>query len=110
MRTTYYYGGFDGGTIPPVFDQIIEGTKWSVVDTTEDFANGLSSFYEIIVAATGNTLSVCLARNQNTTSDPFISALEVVNLDHSVYNSTDFRKNALTTVARASFGDVADIR
>ncbi|KAK1561005.1 hypothetical protein Q3G72_033329 [Acer saccharum] len=105
VRTTYYYGGFDGGIEPPVFDQIIEGTKWSIVNTTEDYANGLSSYYEIIVAATGKNLSVCLARNENTTSHPFISALELELLEGSVYNSTKFTKYALSTVARTTFGD-----
>ncbi|KAF5954693.1 hypothetical protein HYC85_007549 [Camellia sinensis] len=68
VKTTYYYGGYDGEKEPPVFDQFIDGTKWSMVNTTEDYANGLSSFYEIIVTAHGKTLSVCLARNQHTMS------------------------------------------
>ncbi|XP_050365146.1 probable LRR receptor-like serine/threonine-protein kinase At1g67720 [Argentina anserina] len=106
VRTTYYYGGFDGGNEPPIFDQIVEGTKWSVVNTTEDFANGLSSYYEIVVLAKGKALSVCLARNNMTSTDssPFISALELEYLDDSVYNSTDFNKYALSTVARGNFG------
>lgn len=110
VRTTYFYGGFDGGTDPPVFDQIVDGTKWSVVDTAEDFANGLSSYYEIVVTASGNSLTVCLGRNNKTVSHPFISALEVTKLDDSVYNSTDFSKFALSTVARSNFGDDEDIR
>ncbi|KAL6270397.1 hypothetical protein ACE6H2_027308 [Prunus campanulata] len=111
VRTTYYYGGFDGGKEPPVFDQIVEGTKWSVVNTTEDHAKGMSSYYEIVVQAKGKALSVCLARNNMTASgsSPFISALELEYVDDSVYNATDFNKYALTTVARSSFGDDGDI-
>ncbi|KAM6540741.1 hypothetical protein CsatB_005188 [Cannabis sativa] len=105
VKTTYYYGGFDGGDKPPVFDQIVEGTKWGVVDTSEDYANGLSSFYEIVVLAKANRLSVCVARNGETKSSPFMSALEVENLDDSLYNATDFTNNALSTVARCSFGE-----
>lgn len=104
LRTMYYYGGFDGGKEPPVFDQIIQGTKWSTVNTSEDYAKGLSSYYEIIVAALGKTLSVCLARNEHTVSSPFISAIELEYLEDSMYNSTDFTKYALSTVARHSFG------
>ncbi|XP_059647787.1 receptor-like protein kinase At3g21340 [Cornus florida] len=104
VKTMYYYGGFDGGKEPPVFDQIIDGTKWSIVNTTEDYANGLSSFYEIVVTAHAKTLSVCLARNKNTNSSPFISSIELQNLDASLYNTTDFNKFALTNVARSSFG------
>lgn len=105
VRTTYYYGGFDGGSEPPVFDQIIEGTKWSTVDTRANYANGLTSYYEIIVVAHGKSLSVCLARkNQTVISNPFISALELVNLEDSMYNSTNFSKYALSTIARHCFG------
>ncbi|XWS68017.1 hypothetical protein CRYUN_Cryun04dG0054200 [Craigia yunnanensis] len=108
VRTIYYYGGFDGGKEPPVFDQIIGGTKWSVVNTTEDYANGLSSYYEIILVAPTKTLSVCLARNKQTDSSPFISAIEVISLDGSIYNSTDFAEYALVTVARSTFGNQED--
>ncbi|KAF8405036.1 hypothetical protein HHK36_009933 [Tetracentron sinense] len=104
VRTTYYYGGFDGGKEPPVFDQIIEGTKWSIVNTTEDYSKGLSTYYDIVVAALGKTLSVCLAMNEHTVSAPFISGLELEYLEDSMYNSTDFKKYALSTVARNRFG------
>lgn len=104
VRTTYYYGAFDGGDAPPVFDQIVGGTKWSVVNTTQDYATGLSSYYEIVLVATKKTLSFCLARNAHTKSSPFISALELEYMDDSLYNSTDFNKFALATVARSSFG------
>eukprot|EP00257_Ricinus_communis_P016259 XP_015574373.1 probable LRR receptor-like serine/threonine-protein kinase At1g67720 [Ricinus communis] len=109
VRTTYYYGSFDGGKEPPVFDQIIQGTKWSTVNTTEDHVNGLSTYYEIIVLSTSKILSVCLARNKHTTSSPFISALELEYLDDSMYNSTDFSKFALTTLARHDFGSRGNI-
>lgn len=111
MRTTYYYGGYDGGKNPPVFDQIVEGTKWSTVNTTEDFAKGLSSFYEVVVVAMGKMMSVCLARNQHTDSNssPFISALELEFLEDSVYNTTDFKNFALSLVARNTFGHDVDI-
>ncbi|KAF7840845.1 putative LRR receptor-like serine/threonine-protein kinase [Senna tora] len=110
VRTIYYYGRYDGGTHPPVFDQIVDGTKWSIVNTTRDFASGLSSYYEVVAAAMGNSLSVCLARNVHTgNSHPFISALEVEKLDDSVYNPTNFEKNVLVTIARNTFGADGDI-
>uniref|UniRef100_A0ACD5YFK6 Uncharacterized protein n=1 Tax=Avena sativa TaxID=4498 RepID=A0ACD5YFK6_AVESA len=106
VRTTYYYGGFDGGAAPPVFDQIIDGTRWSQVDTARDYARGRATYFEAVVVAAGKAVSVCLARNAATAagSSPFISALEVVPLDDSVYNSTDFASYALSTIARHSFG------
>ncbi|KAF9622518.1 hypothetical protein IFM89_031922 [Coptis chinensis] len=109
VRTTYYYGGFDGGKEPPVFDQIIEGTKWGTVNTTEDYLNGHTSYYEIIVVAKRNRLSVCLARNKYTVSHPFISTLEIVYLEDSMYTSTDFNKHSLSTVARHCFGYTGEL-
>lgn len=105
IRTTYFYGGFDGGNEPPLFDQIIDGTTWTKVNTTEDYKNGLSSYYEIIVIANAKTLDVCLASNENTKAkaSSFISSLEVMNLDASLYNSTDFSKYGLITIARTNF-------
>ncbi|KAK7362640.1 hypothetical protein VNO77_04758 [Canavalia gladiata] len=105
VKTMYYYGEFDGGNQPPVFDQIVEGTRCSIVNTTEDYAKGLSSHYEVVVVSLGKTLSVCLARNEHTgNSSPFISAMEVKSLDGSMYNPTDFSKYALVTIARHAFG------
>ncbi|KAI3445989.1 hypothetical protein Pfo_002654 [Paulownia fortunei] len=111
VKTIYFYGGFDGGNEPPVFDQIIDGTKWSIVNTTEDYASGGSSYYEAIVVAQNKFLSVCLARNEHTAagSSPFISSIEVYHLDDSVYNSTNFEKTLLVSVARNSFGSEGDI-
>ncbi|GMN46636.1 hypothetical protein TIFTF001_015815 [Ficus carica] len=104
VRTTYFYGGFDGRDSPPVFDQIVDGTLWSVVNTTSDYAAGNLSYYEGVFLAQGNTMSVCIGANSYTESDPFISALEFVILDDSLYNSTDFKNFGLHMVERSSFG------
>ncbi|OVA05483.1 Leucine-rich repeat [Macleaya cordata] len=104
VRTTYFYGGINGRDLPPVFDQIIDGTRWSIVNTTEDFTRGMPSYYEGVFLARVKTMSVCVARNTYTDSDPFISALEFILLGSSVYNSTDFANYGLNLVARNSFG------
>ncbi|XP_010277754.1 PREDICTED: probable LRR receptor-like serine/threonine-protein kinase At1g67720 [Nelumbo nucifera] len=104
VRTTYFYGGVNGRDSPPVFDQIVDGTFWSVVNTTEDYAMGRWSYYEGVFVPAVKTMSICVAGNTYTDSDPFISALEVVRLDNSLYNSTDFKKYGLSLVARNSFG------
>lgn len=105
VRTTYFYGGINGRDLPPpVFDQIVDGTFWSVVNTTEDYAREMSSYYEGVFVAGGKKMTVCIAANTYTDSDPFISALELVLLNDSVYNSTDFEKFGLSLVARHIFG------
>lgn len=106
VRSTYFYGGINGPDhpSPPVFDQIVDGTLWSVVNTTEDYANGNYTYYEGVFLARGKTMSFCIGSNSYTDSDPFISALELVILGDSLYNSTDFSNFGLSLVARHSFG------
>ncbi|KAL5995956.1 hypothetical protein ACLOJK_026029 [Asimina triloba] len=104
IRTTYFYGRFDGRNSPPVFNQIVDGTVWSVVNTTEDYSQGLSSYYEGVFLAKGKTMSICVGRNKFTDSEMFISALELLLLGNSLYNSTDFGKYGLATIARHNFG------
>lgn len=87
-----------------MFDQIVDGTLWNVVNTTGDYAKGLSSYFEGIFPSQGKTMSVCVGANTYTDSDPFISALELLIVGDSLYNSTDFRKYGLSLVARNAFG------
>lgn len=102
----YFYGGVNGRRFgsPPVFDQIVDGTLWSVVNTTEDYASGKFSSYEGVFSAEVKVLSFCIGSNSYTVSDPFISAIELVLLSDSLYNVTDFSKFGLNLVARHSFG------
>ncbi|CAH9116676.1 unnamed protein product [Cuscuta epithymum] len=111
VKTVYYYGGFDGGEEPPVFDQIIDGTKWFVIDTRGDYAQGMSSYYEAIVMAHGMDLSICLARNEHTSnsSSPFISTIELFYLEDALYNTTDFQRFGLVGLARHNFGSDVDM-
>ncbi|GLT78482.1 hypothetical protein SLA2020_500160 [Shorea laevis] len=104
VRTTYFYGEVNGSSSPPVFDQIVDGTLWGVVNTTEDYRKGNASYYEGVFKAKGKSMSVCLGVNSDTDSDPFISALEFVMLEESLYNTTKFDVNGLSLVARHSFG------
>ncbi|KAG8073738.1 hypothetical protein GUJ93_ZPchr0006g46347 [Zizania palustris] len=109
VRTTYFYGGFDGGAEPPVFDQIVDGTRWSTVNTTDNYRRGMSTYFEMVAQAQGKTISVCLARRAETASSPFISALELVSLEDSMYNTTDFGNYVMSTVARNRFGGKGEI-
>ncbi|CAH9074979.1 unnamed protein product [Cuscuta europaea] len=54
--------------------------------------------------AADKTMKVCLGDNNYTESDPFISALEMLLVWDSLYNSTDFNKYALNLHARQTFG------
>ncbi|XAR57217.1 Non-specific serine/threonine protein kinase [Bertholletia excelsa] len=104
IRTTYFYGRVNGRVSPPVFDQIVDGTFWSVVNTTEEYLQKKAAYYEGVFVASGKLISVCIAANTYTDSDPFISALELVLLADSLYNSTDFGRFGLSLVARNFLG------
>jgi hypothetical protein len=69
----------------------------------------MSTYFEMVAQAQGKSMSVCLARRPDTKSSPFISSLELVNLEDSMYNTTDFGKYVLTTVARSALGVKGDI-
>lgn len=92
-----------------MFDLIVDGTRWAVVNTTADYERNMSSNYEGVYMARGRSLSICLGGNEYTESDPFISAIELIILDSSVYNTTDFSKHALGLVSRTSFGHTGSI-
>ncbi|KAK6929996.1 Malectin-like domain [Dillenia turbinata] len=104
IRTNYFYGGINGQDSPPVFDQIVDGTFWSMVNTTEDYSKGNVSYYEGVFVAQGKYITVCVAANSYTDSNPFMSALELVLMADSVYDSTDFGNYGLGLIARHSFG------
>ncbi|KAK4798309.1 hypothetical protein SAY86_030635 [Trapa natans] len=105
IRSTYFYGGVNvDSPNPPVFDQMVDGTLWSVVNTTENYARGNLSYYEGVFRAQGKTMIFCIGANSYTDSDPFISALEFIKLENSLYNSTNFVIHSLSLVARHAFG------
>ena len=79
------------------------------MNTTADYQKNLASYYEVIVRASGKTLSVCLARNSRTSGSPFISTLEVSSMEDSMYRSSDLNGHLLATVARHRFGRVGAI-
>lgn len=104
LRTSYYYGDYDSKNSLPAFDQIIDGTKWGIVNISIDYSTESYSFYEAVIQSTGKTLSLCLGRIAHTVGDPFISAIELRPLVASMYNSTDFTKYGMTLVSRSNFG------
>ncbi|XP_062180286.1 putative leucine-rich repeat receptor-like serine/threonine-protein kinase At2g14440 [Phragmites australis] len=111
LRPTFFYGAPDpSAPPPPVFDLIVDGTFWTGVNTTEDSLTGSASSYEGVFPARGRNMSFCLGVNPDyTDAGPFISALQVIQLDDSVYNATDFGISAMGLIARTKFGSTGDI-
>ncbi|XP_042510857.1 probable LRR receptor-like serine/threonine-protein kinase At1g05700 [Macadamia integrifolia] len=89
---------------PPTFDIQLDGNHWSTV-----FASSKDLIYvEAIYVAKKDTISVCLAQTQPNQL-PFISSLEVRNLDSSMYKQVD-SNYALFLTRRAAFGTNKTIR
>ncbi|KAF8783689.1 hypothetical protein HU200_000383 [Digitaria exilis] len=95
---------------PPAFDLIVDGTFWTAINTTDDALAGAASSYEGVFPASGRNLSFCLGvKPEYTDAGPFISALQVIQLDDSVYNATNFNTSAMGLIARTRFGSTGDI-
>ncbi|CAN6351129.1 unnamed protein product [Urochloa humidicola] len=111
LRPTFFYGALSSSSPPPpVFDLIVDGTFWTAVNTTDDALAGAASSYEGVFPASGRNMSFCLGVNPDyTDAGPFISALQVIQLDDSVYNATDFKTSAMGLIARTKFGSTGDI-
>ncbi|KAI4963252.1 hypothetical protein ZWY2020_016902 [Hordeum vulgare] len=60
----------------------------------------MSTYFEMVAQAQGKSMSVCLARRPDTKSSPFISSLELVNLEDSMYLSLTSASTSLSTVTR----------
>ncbi|GAB2250042.1 hypothetical protein Droror1_Dr00013401 [Drosera rotundifolia] len=105
IRTTFFYGAFDGGDSPPVFEQWVVGTRWSRVDTREDYEKGLASYYEVTVRARGRSVEVCFG------GGGFVNVVEVLSLGdgNGLYGGVDLGKVALGGVGRSFFGGVKEM-
>ncbi|GLJ20466.1 hypothetical protein SUGI_0372370 [Cryptomeria japonica] len=81
------------------FDLAIDGIKWRNVNLS-GIDNVTVIYYEIILAAKRESLSLCLARNSQTEQNSFvfISSIELRPLESSMYNSTDFQNSALDLI------------
>ncbi|KAK3138865.1 hypothetical protein QOZ80_5AG0374440 [Eleusine coracana subsp. coracana] len=108
VRPTFFYGA--PSPPPPVFDLLVDGTFWTAVNTTDDALAGAASSYEGVFPARGRNMSFCLGVNKEyTDTGPFISALQVIQLDDPVYNATDFRTSAMGLIARTKFGSTGSV-
>ncbi|XVF05589.1 hypothetical protein REPUB_Repub05bG0185700 [Reevesia pubescens] len=80
VRAMFLYGNYDGLSKPPIFDLEFDGNKWATVVTNMTD----STYYEMIYATKGESISVCLTRTQDQ-QFPFISRLESLPLPVDMY-------------------------
>ncbi|KAI8544541.1 hypothetical protein RHMOL_Rhmol08G0305200 [Rhododendron molle] len=102
IRATFMYGNYDSKNQPPQFALYLDGVQWHTVRF-----NDASHFVrvEIIhnVPATTAYIHVCLVDTGDGT--PFISALELRQLNNSMYQT---QSGSLKRISRLDFGLTAD--
>ncbi|KAL1544175.1 putative LRR receptor-like serine/threonine-protein kinase [Salvia divinorum] len=107
VRTTFFYGNYDGKNSPPAFDLLFDGYYWAYVNNS----GPQPSRYEVIYTTTKESISVCVSQYE-AGQLPYISALEVRSLDSNMYNGLgdDMDIYPLFTRRRLAFGANATIR
>ncbi|KFK36595.1 hypothetical protein AALP_AA4G144100 [Arabis alpina] len=99
VRATFLYGNFDSNNVYPKFDISLGATHWSTIVISD--ASTIERV-ELVFLASGPSVSVCLSNA--TTGQPFISTLELRQLNASMY-LTDFEDRVyLSVAARINFG------
>ncbi|KAL6613706.1 hypothetical protein ACP70R_035976 [Stipagrostis hirtigluma subsp. patula] len=99
VRASFLYGNFDRSNVFPEFDIYLGASRWSTI-VIYDEAKVVTR--EAVVLAASPTLSVCLSNA--TTGQPFISTLELRQLNGSLYYTDDEADAFLGLAARINFG------
>ncbi len=100
VRATFLYGNFENSNIFPKFDLSLGATPWTTVVVYDDTTPAV---VEAIILASAPTLSVCLS-NASTGQAPFISTLELRQLNGSLYETDYENQFFLKLSARINFG------
>ncbi|XVF68671.1 hypothetical protein PTKIN_Ptkin11bG0020100 [Pterospermum kingtungense] len=104
VRVSFFYGNYDGKSSPPSFDLQFDGNHWTTVETSSDEVVS----YEAIYVPKLDTISVCVSQT-SPNMFPFISAIEVRNLDSKMYGHLDSNR-ALMLTRRVAYGTKEIIR
>lgn len=99
IRATFLYGNFDNNNVYPKFDISLGATHWTTVVISD--AN-LIEKAELVFLALAPSVSVCLSNA--TTGQPFISTLELRQLNGSMYLTEYEDRFHLSVAARINFG------
>uniref|UniRef100_A0A1D1ZDR1 Putative LRR receptor-like serine/threonine-protein kinase At1g05700 n=1 Tax=Anthurium amnicola TaxID=1678845 RepID=A0A1D1ZDR1_9ARAE len=103
LRASFYYGNYDGKATPPAFDLLFEGNRWGTVETTAGDVVFTEAIYSV-----GEATSVCVAQTKPG-QFPFISTIEVRNLEDDMYPNFDPNRWLLMR-DRLAFGAARTIR
>ncbi|WVZ67209.1 hypothetical protein U9M48_016321 [Paspalum notatum var. saurae] len=101
VRATFLYGNFDRSNVFPEFDLYLGASRWSTIVIYDD-AKVVTREAVVLAADPAGLLSVCLSNA--TTGQPFISTLELRQLNGSLYYTDDEARAFLSLSARINFG------
>ncbi|CAL9247460.1 unnamed protein product [Arabidopsis halleri] len=82
VRTMFYYGNYDGKSSTPSFNVVFEGKHRGTLSIFSAFEPYL---LELIFSPASGETSVCFVRTSSS-SNPFVSSIEVFDLDDGMYN------------------------
>ncbi|CAN6814336.1 unnamed protein product [Brassica oleracea] len=99
VRATFLYGNFDSNNVYPKFDISLGATHWTTIVISEAATVETA---ELVFLASSPSVSVCLSNA--TTGQPFISTLELRQLNGSMYLTEFEDKFHLSVSARINFG------
>ncbi|CAN6462023.1 unnamed protein product [Victoria cruziana] len=98
LRTSFFYGNYDGSKSSPQFDVYVENAFVETVFTSMTDWQA----YELIVKARKSYLTLCLCKT-NEHDNPFISAIELRVIPDEIYPVVDATL-ALRMLERSNFG------
>ncbi|KAL0720932.1 hypothetical protein Bca4012_035531 [Brassica carinata] len=99
IRATFLYGNFDSNNVYPKFDISLGPTHWTTIVISDA---AVIEKAELVFLALSPTVSVCLSNA--TTGQPFISTLELRQLNGSMYLTEYEDRFHLSVAARINFG------
>ncbi|RWR78157.1 putative LRR receptor-like serine/threonine-protein kinase [Cinnamomum micranthum f. kanehirae] len=97
LRFYMWYGNYDGRNSIPQFDIYVGVNRWMIINDR----SSVPFIRELILMAKMNYMSVCLVNTGLGT--PFISALELRPLNHSMYKVVN-ETHSLTRLNQSDFG------
>ncbi|XP_020866209.1 probable LRR receptor-like serine/threonine-protein kinase At1g51860, partial [Arabidopsis lyrata subsp. lyrata] len=100
IRTTFLHGGYDNNSIRR-FELHLGVNRWTTVSTVNETEEIV---FEMIHLLTTDRLQVCLVKTGDST--PFISGLELRQLNSKAYNNTS--TGYLQTFLRADVGSISN--
>jgi len=105
IRASFYYGNYDNLNDPPQFDLHFGANLWDTVKFTDPSRIRTS---EIIYTPSLDYIQPCLVNTGKGT--PFISAIELRNLNNTAYVTHSAKSSVLSIFLRSDLGSITNLQ